>query len=103
MEAAGRSLGKAFGWWAYRLRVAGEVAGHFSSEAGQSRKRPPRQDVMDAGARGYEKPERRSNCHSQELASNLWLRVVVDGQARGKESERRQIYQRPAPDSQRRS
>ena len=32
-----------------------------------------------------------------------WLRVVVDGQAQGKENERRQIYQRPAPDSQRRS
>ena len=44
---------------------------------------------MGAGARGYEKPERRSNCHSQELASNLWLRVVVHGQAQGKENERR--------------
>ena len=42
MEAAGRSLGGAFGlsWlerWAYRLRVAGEVAGHVSSEAGRAK------------------------------------------------------------------
>ena len=70
---------------------------------GHSQKGPRHQDVMGAGARGYEKPERRSNCRSQELASNLWLRVVVRGQAQGKENARRQMYQRPAQDSQRRS
>ena len=60
---------------------------------------PPHRVVRGVCGPGYEKPERRSSCHNQELASNLWLRVAVDGQAPGKESERRQRNQRPVPDS----
>ena len=62
MEAAGRSFGGACGWScigrrAYRLRVAGEVAGHFSREAGRrGRMHPPHRVVRGVGGQGYRSP-----------------------------------------------
>ena len=71
------------GVWEER-QGCGEGGGHTGSEwqekcraisiarlDGHSQKGQRHQDVMGAGARGYEKPERRSSCRSQELASNL--------------------------------
>ena len=72
------------GVWEERQGFDGEGGGHTGSEwqekwraisiarqDGHSQKGQRHQGVMGAGARGYEKPERRSSCRSQELASNL--------------------------------
>ena len=72
------------GVWEERQGCDGEGGGHtgfewqekwlaisIARQDGHSQRGQRHQDVMGAGARGYEKPERRSSCSSQELASNL--------------------------------
>ena len=90
MEAAGRNFGEAcrlscMGRRAVRLQIAGKAAGHFRREAGMG-------CIHCSGLRGLNVAKTMRSAREKvpatirSEASNLCVRVAVDGQARGKKA-----------------